>query len=106
MKMLLNICLVLCGCCVVGLQAYKPIYSQYYNGLQQQHQQHQPHERNHEQDQLLLFPHIIYNNPNQSVYPSKTIKTNRKYFEIVNEWKYLDFEYLTYEQRKQAIENR
>lgn len=106
MNKLLNICLVLCGCCVFGLQAYRHINAQYNNGLQQQQQQHQPQERNQQQDQLLMYKHIIYNNANQSVYSSETINPNREYFEIVNEWKYLDFEYLSYEQRKRAIENR
>lgn len=104
MKQLLNICLVICGCCIFRLQAYRPINTQYNNGLQQQ--QYQPQEQNQQQDQLFLYQHIIYNNANQPGFSSETANPNRKYFEIVNEWKYLDFEYLTYEQRKRAIENR
>lgn len=52
----------------------------------------------------MLFMEMLIDQ--QPVYASPGKQTNTKLFEIVNEWKYLDFEYLTYEQRRRAIENR
>ncbi|XP_023291557.2 protein yellow [Lucilia cuprina] len=97
---ILYISAIVCGLCIflTITLAYKPYhYVQPNNGLHQQ------------KEFLPLYPYgNIYGNENdQPTVLSSTKKTSdTKLFEIVNEWKYLDFEYLTYEQRKRALENK
>ncbi|XP_065370767.1 protein yellow [Calliphora vicina] len=86
---------LVCCFCIIQIQAYKSSYVHHNNnGVQQQ-------------EFLSLYPHAVYGNADQQpVYSGPGKQTKTKLFEIVNEWKYLDFEYLTYEQRRRAIENR
>lgn len=96
----LKISIFVCGFCIVHVQTYKPQYQkQNKNGIQQYG--YSP--------SLTLYQTDLYGNIDQQpVFTSKPTnkQTNSKLFEIVNEWKYLDFEYSTYENRKRAIENR
>ncbi|KAM7341335.1 L-dopachrome tautomerase yellow-h [Cochliomyia hominivorax] len=84
------------GLCIIFVQAYKPHTIQHSTNINQHHQ--------------YQYPQVIYGNgyeqiPSLSPRPIVTKQNVTKLFEIVNEWKYLDFEYLTYEARKRAIEN-
>lgn len=84
---------LVCGWCALSAQAYKS-YNQ---------QQQRPYET---QQQHAVYPNSGYgNNVGKSIL-TQTMQTQQKSFQVINEWKYLDFEYSTYEQRRRAIENR
>lgn len=89
---------VLCGIFKFGVQAYKPLSAPQHHDANQQHYQH-----------LIFFSHNRHENNDKQPSPFgvNAVKQDQtQLFEIVNEWKYLDFEYSTYQQRKRAIENR
>lgn len=90
MRYLCIIYVFVSGCCFINVQAFTTIRHQHIYNIQQ-HDMFRP-----------TSAYAIVGNP----VSIKITQTKRKSFEVVNEWKYLDFEYETYERRRSAIENR